>query len=135
LYIAYQNEAESSDRHHFRDIWGVIYVLSAGDLAINARDSISEATPLSTGRSIMLLKPKVATNISMHPDALARLHSAADVEVLLPHRERIPDILSSCQGIIIYAPSFDKALLQEAPNLKVISCHVCPLLRRRQADA
>jgi phosphoglycerate dehydrogenase-like enzyme len=74
----------------------------------------------------MLLKPKVATNISMHPDALARLRSAADVEVLPSYRERIPDMLSSCQGIITYAPSFDKALLQEERNLEVISCHACP---------
>jgi glyoxylate reductase len=72
-------------------------------------------------------RPKVLAGISMHPHVLARLREVAEVDVSLAYARDLPTTIAQYDGMIVYSPHFDPALLAKASRLKVIACHACPL--------
>jgi hypothetical protein len=79
-------------------------------------------------------KPKVLLGVPLHPDAGKRLKEAAEVEWMSSDREVLLKVLGSFEGVIAYAPSFDRAVLWEARKLKVISCLSCEGIMLREAS-
>lgn len=73
-------------------------------------------------------RPRVLVSISMHPHALARLQEGAEVDVLpwdAPVETLLPR-LGGYDGMIVYVPRLDAAMLDAARRLKSIACHACP---------
>ena len=62
----------------------------------------------------------------MHPQAMARLRELADVDVSLDYAHELFTTIAHYDGMIVYSPRFDPALLGRAQRLKVIACHACP---------
>ena len=71
-------------------------------------------------------RPKVLVGISMHPRTMARLREGAEVDVSLSWAQDLATSIGQYDGMIVYSPRFDPALLAGAQRLKVISCHSCP---------
>lgn len=71
-------------------------------------------------------RPRVLVGISMHPQVMARLRDAADVDENLAFFQDLPAIIARYDAMTVYSPRFDPALLDEARRLKVIACHACP---------
>ena len=69
---------------------------------------------------------RVFVGISMHPSALARLRESAEVDLSLDVAAHLAQNIERYDGMIVYSPHFDPALLNRAQRLKVISCHACP---------
>jgi glyoxylate reductase len=69
---------------------------------------------------------RVLVGISMHPNVLARLREVAEVDVSLAYVQDLPTTIARYDGMIVYSPRFDPAILSGAARLKVIACHACP---------
>lgn len=71
-------------------------------------------------------RPRVLVGISMHPQVMARLRDAADVDADLAVDRELAATIARYDAMIVYSPRFDPALLGEARRLKAIACHACP---------
>jgi phosphoglycerate dehydrogenase-like enzyme len=64
--------------------------------------------------------------ISMHPGAMTRLRESAEVDVLAWNDPRVPTVLGSYDGAVIYTPPADPVVMRQSSRLKVFACHSCP---------